>query len=108
MLPAYIYARFSSLEQAKGHSLERQLEEGRAHIERNGWEYHEDRELRDEGRSAFSGENRQPGSALYDFEQQTLAGTFKTGVVLVVENIDRLTRQGYEQAFDLLRQLTQN
>ncbi|WP_333605177.1 recombinase family protein [Novosphingobium sp.] len=108
MLPAFIYARFSSLEQAKGHSLERQLEDGRAHIGRNGWEYHEDRELRDEGRSAFSGENRQPGSALYDFEQQTLAGAFKTGVVLVVENIDRLTRQGYEQAFDLLRQLTQN
>lgn len=108
MLPAYIYARFSSLEQAKGHSLERQLEDGRAHIKRNGWNYSEDRELRDEGRSAFSGENRQPGSALYEFEQKAINGAFKAGVVLVVENIDRLTRQGYEQAFDLLRQLTQN
>ena len=66
--PAWIYARFSTLEQAKGHSLERQLKGGRALIEAKGWLYSQDRELVDEGRSAFHGGNREAGAALYDFE----------------------------------------
>ncbi|WP_336965437.1 recombinase family protein [Sphingobium aquiterrae] len=35
--PAYLYARFSSLRQKEGHSIERQLTYGRAFIEQQGW-----------------------------------------------------------------------
>ncbi|MBV2147496.1 recombinase family protein [Sphingobium sp. AS12] len=104
--PAWIYARFSSLEQSKGHSLERQINEGRAFIERMGWEHSDQREIVDEGKSAFHGANRSEGSLLYGFEQKAREGHFSNGAVLAVENLDRLTRQGYEEAVELLRSLT--
>lgn len=106
--PAWIYARFSSLEQSKGHSLERQLEDGRAYIHRMGWEHSPKREIADEGKSAYHGANRAEGSGLHEFEQKAREGHFNNGAVLVLENIDRLTRQGYEEAIDLLRLFTTN
>ncbi len=106
--PAYIYARFSSIEQAKGHSLERQLQGARLMVERNGWLHSPDREMVDEGRSAFHGINRAEGSALFDFEEKARDGHFQNGAVLVVESLDRLTRQGHEETFDLVRLLTRN
>ncbi|WP_084491013.1 recombinase family protein [Sphingobium ummariense] len=107
-LPAWIYARFSTMEQSKGHSLKRQINEGRAFIERMGWEHSEQREIVDEGKSAFHGANRSEGSLLYEFEQKARKGHFNNGAVLAVENLDRLTRQGYEEAIDLLRLFTKN
>lgn len=104
--PAWIYARFSTLEQAKGHSLERQLKGGRELIAAKGWLYSADRELVDEGRSAFHGANREAGAALHDFEMKAREGHFANGAVLVVESLDRLTRQGHEETVDLLRLLT--
>lgn len=104
--PAYIYARFSSLEQSRNDSVRRQLEGGRAFIERMGWEHSPNREIIDEGKSAYYGANRSAGSLLHDFEQKAKDGLFNNGAVLVVENLDRLTRQGYEEAIDLLRALT--
>lgn len=106
--PAYIYARFSTAEQSKGHSLERQISEGRAFVERMGWSYDPSRNLVDEGRSAFHGVNREEGSELFTFEEMARQGQFRDGVVLAVENLDRLTRQGYEECFDLLRMLTKS
>lgn len=96
------------MEQSKGHSLKRQINEGRAFIERMGWDHAEHREIVDEGKSAFHGANRSEGSLLYEFEQKARNGHFHNGTVLAVENLDRLTRQGYEEAIDLLRLLTTN
>lgn len=104
--PAWIYARFSTLEQSDGDSLNRQLEGARRFIEGNGWEHNPDRELIDEGKSAFNGSNRIEGSHLFQFEKKAVAGLFEAGVVLVVENTDRLTRAGYEAAFDIIRGFT--
>ncbi|HEY0315848.1 MAG TPA: recombinase family protein, partial [Sphingomonas sp.] len=84
-LPAYIYARFSSVEQSKGSSLARQLKLGRAFIEKQKWLHSTERELIDEGRSAYHGANRAVGSALYEFEEKALAGHFANGACLVVE-----------------------
>ena len=106
--PAWIYARFSSLEQAKGHSLERQLKGARALIEAQGWLYSPEREMVDEGRSAYHGSNRSVGAALYDFENKARDGHFANGAVLVVESLDRLTRQGHEETVDLMRLLARN
>ncbi|WP_293984951.1 recombinase family protein [Sphingobium sp.] len=98
--PAYIYARFSSAEQAKGFSLERQLSTARSFIESKGW--HLAGEMTDEGRSAFHGSNRDEGAALFEFEAKARSGHFSNGAVLVVENIDRLSRQGPKAAAQLI------
>jgi len=111
-IPAYIYARFSSLEQGKGTSLRRQITDCRNRIEREGWEYpvseqeRQDRDYTDEGKSAYFGAHRSPGGALFEFERKAAEGHFANGAVLVVENLDRLTRQGWEEALKILTQLT--
>lgn len=104
--PAYTYARFSSAEQAKGYSLERQLSTARTYIESKGWQFAG--QMTDEGRSAFHGSNRDEGAALYEFEAKARAGHFKNGCILVVENIDRLSRQGPKAAAQLIWALNEN
>lgn len=102
---AILYARFSSIEQAKGLSLERQLSEGRRFIESKGWLL--EKELVDKGRSAFSGDNRAEGSDLHQFESEARDG-LHAGKVLVVENIDRLSRQGAKAAAQFIWGLNEN
>jgi DNA invertase Pin-like site-specific DNA recombinase len=98
-LSAWVYARFSSVEQSKGHSLERQLSTARAYIALKGWQHNPAQEITDEGKSAYSGDNRVEGTALAVFEARAKTGEFRhVPTVLVVENMDRLTRQGYEDA----------
>ncbi|AVA12460.1 type ISP restriction/modification enzyme [Sphingopyxis sp. MG] len=104
--PAYIYARFSTMEQAKGHSLERQISLATAFVEQNGWRL--DETFSDEGKSAFHGANREDGSSLFDFEKRAREGEFKQGAVLVIENIDRLSRQGAKAAARLIWMLNEN
>ena len=101
-MEAWIYARFSSDKQAEGYSLERQFSQGRAYVERMGWTCTADQEIKDEGKSAFDGGNRLEGSALHEFERRARAGHFKHGVVLCVENIDRLSRQGAKASAQLI------
>ena len=96
---AILYARFSSMEQAKGFSLERQLTEGRQFIESKGWLL--ENEIVDKGRSAFHGDNRAEGTELHKLELEARAG-LHSGKVLVVENIDRLSRQGAKAAAQLI------
>ena len=103
---AWIYCRFSTLDQGDGDSLKRQLEGARSFIEAEGWDYSPDREMIDEGKSAFHSVNRMDGAQLYQFEKKAIAGHFDNGAVLVVENTDRLTRAGYEAAFDIIRAFT--
>ena len=101
---AIIYARYSSAEQGKGFSLERQIGNGRQFIEASGWTL--DAILRDEGRSAFSGANRLAGSALHTFEAESRDGKHR-GKTLCVENVDRLSRQGAKQAAQLIWSLNE-
>lgn len=104
--PAFIYARFSTMEQAKGHSLERQISFAKAFIEQHGWQL--DETLCDEGKSAFHGANREDGSSFFEFERRAREGEFKQGAVLVVENIDRLSRQGAKAAARLIWMLNES
>ncbi|MBZ9645923.1 recombinase family protein [Sphingobium sp. 3R8] len=96
---AIIYARFSSTEQSKGYSLERQIKNGRAYAERTGLQV--ESEITDEGKSAFHGSNRAEGTALHTFEMEALSGKHQ-GKMLCVENIDRLSRQGAKAAARLV------
>lgn len=101
---AILYARFSTMEQAKGYSLERQLSEGRRYIEQKGWFL--EQEISDQGKSAFHGYNRVEGSELHKFEQEAKNG-LHTGKVLVVENLDRLSRQGAKLAAQFIWSLNE-
>lgn len=92
-MDAYIYARFSSAEQSKGSSLERQLDNCRAYCDRKGWNRAPARELIDEGVSAYDGSNRLGQSALARFERTAQDGELPDGTVLVVERLDRISRE---------------
>ncbi len=105
-MQAYIYARFSTLEQSKGSSLSRQLDDCRALCDRNRWQRSADRERVDEGRSAFDGTNRAEGSALAALEHEALEGLLPSNAVLVVERLDRLSRQSAVDVFQFITKLT--
>ncbi len=101
---AILYARFSSTEQAKGSSLERQLSGGRQFVANKGWLL--ENEIVDKGKSAFHGYNRTEGSELHKFEAEAREG-LHSGKVLVVENIDRLSRQGAKTAAQFIWSLNE-
>jgi len=87
---AYSYIRFSSPQQLKGDSLRRQLEASRAYAEAHNMIL--DDSLRDIGVSAFKGKNATEG-ALKKFIELVEAGRIEKGSVLILESLDRLSRQ---------------
>ncbi|AEV25181.1 site-specific recombinase, DNA invertase Pin [Azospira oryzae PS] len=98
---AISYSRFSSLKQGKGSSIERQREMFNEWLARNQGSYYESNlSAKDEGLSAYKGKNKEGGlGAILEAIQQ---GLVRSGDVLVVEAIDRLSRA---QAMDALRLL---
>ncbi len=94
---AYSYIRFSSPEQAKGDSLRRQVEASRAYAEEHGLELDETLTLQDTGISAFKGLHRIKG-ALGEFLRQVKAGAIPRHSVLLVESLDRLSREQIDEA----------
>lgn len=102
---AYSYVRFSTPEQLKGDSLRRQTDAADRYCREHGLTLDTDLTMRDLGVSAFRGANRDKG-ALGAFLAAVKAGDVPRGSVLLVEDIDRLTRQGGMEAVTLLGSLT--
>lgn len=101
MVLAYSYLRFSSAEQRKGHSRKRQEEL------RDEWlKRHPDvtldlsLKLEDLAVSAFRGKNATEGD-LAAFLEAVKIGKVKPGSYLIVENLDRLSRDEIEEAMIL-------
>jgi DNA invertase Pin-like site-specific DNA recombinase len=93
MRSAFLYVRWSSPEQAKGNSLERQLREGRQWCERNNCVLDDSLNfLKELGQSAFRGANLEEGGGLGLFLQAVKAGKVPQGSVLLVEKLDRFSR----------------
>ena len=88
--PCIIYARFSSAQQERGSSIERQLELARAHIQRMGWT--EVEVVMDKGRSAWKGDHLRKGN-LGNLNKRIMAGEIAPGTVLLAEKLDRFSRQ---------------
>lgn len=86
---AFIYIRFSTKQQDKGVSGERQLELCTEHCRRQGWEIVET--IEDLGRSAWKGHHLSSGN-LGRFADRVRAGEIEPGSILVVEQLDRLSR----------------
>ena len=95
MVKAYSYARFSSRAQSDGHSLRRQLSAAYAYAEANNLEL--DTSLQDLGVSAYSGDNRTKG-ALKSFLDRVESGEIPRGSFLLIDSMDRLSRQMVTQA----------
>lgn len=88
---AYSYVRFSSAAQELGDSIRRQTQAAKDICQRNGWALDESLKP-DKGISAWKGKNRQEGS-LAAFYRMIEAGRIDSGSVLIVENLDRLSRE---------------
>lgn len=87
----YSYIRFSRPEQLKGDSLRRQMKYAEDYCVRRGHVLDDTLNLRDLGVSAFRGKNATKG-ALGGFLEAIKLGKVPTGSVLIVENLDRISR----------------
>ena len=87
---AFSYVRMSTAQQLLGHSLQRQVERSREYATAHGLELVED--YHDLGVSAFKGRNIVEGR-LGAFLDAVKAGKVPRGSFLLIENLDRLSRQ---------------
>lgn len=94
---AYSYIRFSRPEQMRGNSLARQIEASRAYADEHGLELVE--EYRDLGVSAQRGKHV-AGGALGQFLAAVHNGKVAPGSILLVESLDRLSRQEIDIALE--------
>jgi len=94
---AYSYVRFSSPQQAKGDSFRRQTKAAREYCEKHGLQL-ADLTLHDLGLSAYSGTHYEQG-ALGDFVKAVQQGKVAQGSYLIVESLDRLSREEVDIAF---------
>lgn len=104
MAVAYRYHRFSSKAQDRGSSLERQQQATASLCREMGWEIAGT--LEDLGRSAWKGDHLRVGN-LGQFKARVDAGEIPTGTVLVVENIDRLSRESVKKARRWIEEVTE-
>ena len=98
---AYSYIRFSTPQQAKGDSHTRQTDKAAQYAADHGLVLDTDLNLTDLGVSAYRGKNAKTGS-LSVFLKAVEDGTIPRGSFLLVENIDRLTRDDVPDAAYLL------
>lgn len=89
---AYSYLRFSTPEQQQGDSFRRQTEMAEEYARREGLDLDASLTLHDKGVSAYRGKNADVG-ALKEFRRAVEAGDVAPGSFLLVENLDRLSRQ---------------
>jgi DNA invertase Pin-like site-specific DNA recombinase len=104
MTTVFSYVRFSSPSQAGGDSLRRQIDWTVRLCERRGWTLDTSLTLHDLGVSAFRGKNAAVGH-LRTFLDAIEFGRVLPGSVLCVENIDRISRQGIDEGYDLCKRI---
>lgn len=91
-IPAYSYVRMSTEGQLKGDSRRRQLELSSRYASEHGLDLITGFDLADYGVSAFKGQNVSSG-ALGRFLEAVRTGKVAKGAYLLVESLDRLSRQ---------------
>jgi DNA invertase Pin-like site-specific DNA recombinase len=102
---AFSYLRMSTPGQLRGDSLHRQLTAAREYVEKHGLDLLEADQLRDIGVSAFKGDNVAEGAALGRFMAAVRSGRIATGSYLLVEDLDRLSRQAIFNSLALVVEL---
>ena len=94
---AYSYIRFSTAEQSKGDSLNRQTVMAQQWAEAHNVRLDTELDLTDKGISAYLGANAETG-ALGVFLAAVRDGTIPRGSWLLVESLDRISRQVVRKA----------
>jgi DNA invertase Pin-like site-specific DNA recombinase len=104
---AYSYVRFSSPEQARGDSLRRQQDLRDRWLAKSGAVLDTSLSLTDAGVSAFRGRHRDnpDRAALAGFLELVRRGRVPRGSFLIVESLDRLSREHIRPALTLLLNL---
>ena len=104
MIPVYSYSRWSSAIQAFGDSKNRQKERlAIALSEHPDWVLQET--LIDDGKSAFKGKNLSETAALGEWLTKVQTGEVPANSILIIEALDRLTRQELTSAIGLILQI---
>lgn len=98
---AYSYIRFSTPEQMRGDSLRRQTEAAERYAALHGLELDDKLTFQDLGVSAFRGTNEEDGH-LGEFLALVESGDVPRGSFLLVESLDRLSRQRPRRAVKTL------
>lgn len=101
---AYSYIRFSRAHQIEGDSLRRQTTTTAEYCKRHNLTLDESLNLKDLGVSAFKGRNVEKG-ALGRFIGACQAGIVPRGSALILESLDRLSRDTPRKAVNLLTQI---
>jgi DNA invertase Pin-like site-specific DNA recombinase len=106
---AYSYVRFSHPDQARGDSLRRQVDAAAEWCRRNDVRLDTSTTFRDLGRSAYTGTHRTNPDrhALAAFLKLVEAGKVPRGSLLIIENLDRLSREHIQPALLLALNLLQ-
>ncbi len=99
---AYSYIRFSTPDQAAGDSQRRQSQLAADYCNRHGLTLDTELSLNDFGVSGFRGANAKKGGALGAFLDAIEDKVVLPGSLLLVENLDRLSRQNPRKAAALL------
>lgn len=104
---AYSYIRFSSAEQAKGRSQARQAESCEKYCREHGLELAqgEDYIFLDRALSGYKGEQVGDKGQLRRFIELVEDGTIEPGSTLIVESLDRLSRQDVWEALPIFMNL---
>ncbi|WP_010433289.1 recombinase family protein [Vibrio cyclitrophicus] len=101
MAIAYSYIRFSSKAQAEGDSLRRQLQRTKEWCRKNNVEL-SDKNFQDLGISAFKEKTR---PSLDDLFAAIQTDSIIEGDYIILENLDRLSRQGIDHTTEMLRKI---
>jgi DNA invertase Pin-like site-specific DNA recombinase len=104
----YPYSRCSDPKQQKGHSLRRQEDWPKKVCEEQGWIYDDVYALVDKGKSAFHRKNLGPKAGLTRFLQLIRRGAIAPGSVLIIENLDRLSRATVKKAQKILNEILES
>lgn len=98
---AYSYLRLSSRRQLTGDGFRRQRELAQAYADKHGLILDE---LSHIG-SGFTGANFVPGTALYEFVARVNSGGIPRNSVLILESLDRLSRNKVMSAFNVFNKI---
>ena len=103
-IKAYSYLRISNDQQKVGDGIRRQMEASKTYANQHGYDLVET--MSDIGISAFKGKNIKEG-ALGVFISAIVAGNIEAGSVLLVDSLDRLSRDSYLIAFNQFTSILQ-
>ena len=100
----YSYVRFSTPEQKLGDSLRRQLDKSKKYCQKHDIIFDTKLKLYDEGVSGYEGRNSTEGE-LAEFLRLARRGDIPPNSILLVENLDRLSRQTPRKALRTLEDI---